>query len=181
MTDMTTIVENSMADAMMDGLPEYDRFTHIGLEVMKFKGMTISEWQEQVSVPIIPESFSIQELEDFNVSLMQVNEEVMSNLSTARVSHEMCKIAYSKSMVAAKEAILARIEASNSANNKKRVPGKEALDDISRGQCMPEYLSVKVANLFLEFWVTQYEKLKFANDRINNFSYMKSTESRVGR
>ena len=74
MTDMTTIVENSMADAMMDGLPEYDRFTHIGLEVMKFKGMTISEWQEQVSVPIIPESFSIQELEDFNVSLMQVNE-----------------------------------------------------------------------------------------------------------
>ncbi len=183
MEDKADIVAADMAETFSGSMPEYDKLVYTANSTMRFRGKTIDEWMELIALPELKEELSIHELEEFNRRFLNMNEIIMSNLSTARLGYESIKAHYIAKLLGAKRQIMVEIDAYNDNPNhktRKRVPGADSLEDQAKTRCVDTYVSLKIAEMFLEFWKVMYEKLKLIDNRLTGMNILKNVESKLG-
>ena len=54
----------------------------------------------------------------------------------------------------------------------KRVPGFDTLEKTASLDCINQYTSLKVSEIFLDFWKTYYEKLNLLDSRLSNLNFL---------
>lgn len=183
---MTTEAEQLIEDAIFsvaDGVPNYDRFTYAANAVLEFHGKTASDWIEEVSLPVFQDEMELDELEHSNQAYFNATEIIMSNHARARNSFNYADIHYKRSLIHAKDQIMRDINTFNSNpsnSTKRRMPGKETMEEMAKEKILNVYTSQKIAKLWFEFWESQYEKLKLASFMLTGMNTLKNVESRIG-
>ena len=135
---------------------------------LTFRGKPLSLWQEDIYLPIPHNKMSVTEIQDFNYKFIEINEIIMTNLSYSKSYNEMSKAEYDLAVNRSLESI------TNSIRNddKKRLPGFDALNRMAAASCMKQYTAMKVTEMFLEFWRVQYDRMRLIDSRLSNINYL---------
>jgi hypothetical protein len=183
---MTTEAEQLIEDAIFsvaDGVPNYDRFTYAANELLQFNGKTASDWIEEVALPSFNDDMELDDLDRSNQVYFNATEIIMSNHARARNGFNYADIHYKRSLIYAKDEIMKEIHEFNRSpanSTKRRMPGKETMDEMAKEKILTVYTSQKIAKLWFEFWESQYEKMKLASFRLTGMNTLKNVESRIG-
>lgn len=135
---------------------------------LTFRGKPLTEWQNEIYLPMPHNKMSINEIQDFNYKFIEVNEVIMINLSYSKSYNEMSKTEYDLAI----NRSLERITAIIAADEKKRMPGFDALNRMAASSCVKEYTAMKVTEMFLEFWRVQYDRMRLIDSRLSNINYL---------
>lgn len=172
---------NDLAESVNDGIPNYDRYSFIANNSIKFRKKSINEWIDATKLPEIKEKMSIDELEEFNHKFLNINEIIMSNLAFARSGFNTAKLHYSSKILKAKTDIIREIHEWNNTNSNKprRVPGSEILEEQAKHRCIEVYSAFQLAEMFYEFWQIMHDKLKLIDNRLTGMNILRNVESRL--
>lgn len=172
----TEILAEDLILDVAEAYPNYDQYNYTVHNLLKFRGKSITEWQQEVRIPPATEVMSLNSIEEYSRIMIGLAETVMHNLAYARSSYDTTKMHYENALNKAKMGIY------NKAQEKKaRIPAKEALEDIAKATIKDLYVAYKIADMFYEYWKVNYDKIKILDNRLTGLSMIKNVESRVAR
>jgi hypothetical protein len=180
-TEQAMIEEAAITVA--EGVPTYDRYTYAAANALEFQGKTMSTWISELELHPLRENMSVEELETFNQKYLEISEQIMSNLSKARANFGYTNIHYRRKLSETKKQIVESIYRYNEESGnpkKKRIPGKESLEDMAKDENETVWTAYKIAEIWLGFWEDHHEKMKLASFRLTSLNTMKNIESRLG-
>ena len=173
-SDLTDRVVANQAEVISEGYPDYDRFTYLITNGLKFNGKTLDEWGESIRFPQIELSMSIEELELFNIRFINVTEIIMNNLGRARAAYDSTRSIYYKNKN--KKIALALNPADGS---RPKLPRTDLFDAQIKNDIADSYMAYKIAEVSFEFWKVHYDRLKLMDNRLFSMNTIKNIESRI--
>lgn len=152
---------------------EYDKFSYIAAKVIRFKDKTIEEWLEEVAIPQVDSTMSLDEMERLNLMAINLIEKVNRNYGLAKSAFDLASIKYTAAYQ--KEKITLMEEAKKA---KIKMPSADALDTAVQHNIQDTYLAHKIAELFYEFWKSVQTKVKSFDGRLTSLSMLQNMERR---
>ena len=137
-----------------------------------FKGKSLSDWTQELSIPTISlaRELNVNELELLSQRMINVVEIVMSNLGSANSAYLSSKIEHELNYANKR-----RIITDSYSESGKRIPSKETLDSIVLEECEETYRKMSRSSLIHEYWNNQSYKLHRLDNYIKSLNIAKRT------
>ena len=137
-----------------------------------FKGKSLSDWTEELSIPTISitKELNVNELELLSQRMINVVEIVMSNLGSATSAHLSAKTEHELNYATQR-----RIITDLYSENGKRIPAKETLDALVLEACEVTYRKMSRSSLVSDYWNNQSYKLHRLDSYIKSLNIAKRT------
>lgn len=158
---------SNIAEYIIDVMPAVETNIDIVVDGIKFRGKTLSEWDDIVSYPGLHENPTPVEAQRFNIKYIEVNEIIMRNLAIARASFTLASSTYQTKLKAKQKEIVDKIITDN-----KKVPGMESVEKMAMIRCSSEFHAMKISELFLDFWKTYHDKMYLLDSRLSSINYL---------
>lgn len=137
-----------------------------------FKGKSLSDWTEELSIPTISlaRELTVNELELLSQRMINVIEIVMSNLASATNAYLSSKTEHELNYANQR-----RIITDCYSENGKRIPAKETLDSLVLEACSSSYRKTSRSSLVKDYWNNQNYKLHRLDSYIKSLNIAKRT------
>ena len=157
------------------GYHSYEEYADSFVQNIKFRGKTLSEWEEEIELPSIGQDCDLHELKEANAIYIVVLKKVINNLAYAKTTLKACEMHYKSKINTVSNSIMDRWVQDNPG---KRVMGADTLKSLATKECQSEYVALNIAESFVEFWQTQNEKLKLFDSRLSGIGYITALEDK---
>lgn len=164
-----------ISEIELAGFSNYSSSSFIAFESIDFRGKTLKEWEELLFMPEIPESINAVDLRIYNSKFTHNLQVVMNNLAHAKSCYKMSEMRYKKDFLLAKSNIIADFKSKNPSSRPMSV---DTLETKASEVCIDSYVSMEIAEMFLLFWQSQYDKLKLIDSRLSGIGYLIGLEAR---
>lgn len=158
---------NEIAEFIIDAMPSVEENTDIALNGIKFRGRTLGEWEVLIAYPHLHENPTVTEAQRFNIKYIEVNEIIMRNLAVAKSAFVLASSTYQSKLKSKQKAIVDKLIAEN-----KKIPGMDSVEKMATLNCASEYHAMKIAELFVDFWKTCYDKMYLLDARLSNINFL---------
>lgn len=165
--------DSDVCDTALIGYFSFDSFTDSFFSNVCFRNKTLKDWEKEIELPDISDNPDFEDLKRINKRYVDILKIIVNNLSYAKMAYKSCNMHYTRKLNEAREAIIEDYKISSS-----RIPGSETIDKLASRKCEEEFVAMEIAESFLVFWESQYNKLKLADNRITNLGYLFSQENR---
>lgn len=164
---------------------EYQNLFDSFEEKMLFKGYSIKEWLLILDIKDINPGFSLEDLEKFNLKIINQTDLVYTNQSLASSNYLGLKRSVERSMMKAKQDILQEIDEHNKSSlspaDKKKYPTADNLESQAYNRCSDLQLSLSISEIWNTFWETQAKKIYSLNQRMTSLSVGKNIEMKTSQ
>lgn len=147
---------------------------------MKFKGYSIQEWNIILDIKDLPNDFSLNDLEKYNLKVTNQTNTISKNFALASSNYIGLKRSAERSLMIAKQLILDQIEIDNEsiANiaSKKRVPSADKLETEAYNKTLDLQLNLSISEMFHTYWEAQWKRINLINSRLTSLSVLKNVE-----
>ena len=100
---------------------------------------------------------------------------IMNNLAYAKSSLKACEMHYEVQISHAKIKFVNEYKEKHSSS---RLPSAEIINNIVNNSCAESYVAKNLAEIFLAFWQSQYDKVKIIDSRLSGLGYLIGIESK---
>lgn len=167
---------NDIASTAFSGLPNFTLYTQTVFEDMEFRGKTINEWTEEIDLPPLSDKMDHQELMSYNKRFVDVTRIIMNNLSYAKASYKGCEMHHESEIISTKNSIISEIKEKNPGG---RLPSIDNINSMAENRCIESLIAKNIAEIFLSFWQSQYDKIKIIDSRLSGIGYLHGLEAKV--
>lgn len=168
---------SDISETAIIGLPNYDLYVDAAFSAMKFKGKTLNEWEGLIDIPFIDEHLSHDELKELNFKFINVSRLILSNLAFARTSLKACEMHYESKLTQAKISIRDDLREKHPGA---RMPSIDMINSMAENSCIEAAVAKNIAEMFLSYWQTQYDKIRIVDSRLQGLGYLYGLEAKVG-
>ena len=166
---------SSISESAYIGVPNYDLFVSDTYEGLTFRDKTLSEWESIVEFGTLDETMDSHDLKAYNYSYMEKTMIIMNNLAYAKSSLKACEMHYEVQISHAKIKFVNEYKEKHSSS---RLPSAEIINNIVNNSCAESYIAKNLAEIFLAFWQSQYDKVKIIDSRLSGLGYLIGIESK---
>lgn len=156
-----------IAGPIIDAMPSVEETFDIIFSGLQFRGKTIEQWEEYLSIPPIPDNPTPIELLKFNTRYIEINEAIMSNYAYAKSAFALSYATYQNLLKTKQSEIMAQM----AKENKKQL-GVEMLEKLASFRCSKEFHAMKIHEIFVDFWKIYNDKMSLLDSRLSNLSYL---------
>lgn len=165
----------SIADTALEGYPDYDSVTSDFMSHAKFRGRSLTEWESLLELPQINETDGLDELKTSNIEFLRICRLIINNYSYAKSSFKSCEMHYERNLALKRAEVIQEFQDTNAG---KRIPGNDTINQLASFRCNKEYIAMNIAEIFLNFWESQKEKIKFYDSRLSSLGYIIAIENK---
>jgi len=158
----------SSVDFIIDANQDVEDAFDIVCEGLKFKNKTLDEWSGELTFPLLSPGMGYGDLQVANCRYVELSELVMANYAIAKSVFDYSSMSYNNALKKKTSSMLEAIRQDAT----KRVPGFDTLEKTASLDCINQYTSLKVSEIFLDFWKTYYEKLNLLDSRLSNLNFL---------
>ena len=151
---------------IIDAMPNIEETFDIVFSGLQFRGRTVEQWEELLSVPPIPESPTPVELLKFNTRYIEINETIMKNYAYAKSAFGLAHATYQHILKSKQNEIMEKM----AKDNKKL--GSEMLEKVASFHCSKEFHAMKIHEIFVDFWKIYNDKMSLLDSRLSNLSFL---------
>lgn len=155
---------------------EADRLGFVSSRVIKFRDKTLDEWLDEIAIPEISLSMSMDDMEKSNILAINLIEKVNRNYSYAKSAFDLASLKYETGYQNEKVSILQAYQREN-----KKFPTSEMLATLAGNNTQDLYAAYKISELFYEFWKTAQQKIKSLDGRLTSISMIYNTERKESK
>lgn len=166
---------SDISETAMSGIPNYDMYVSAAFDAMEFRGKTLSQWEEEISFADLDEHIDFIELKKINYDFVNKSKIIMNNLSYAKTALKGCEMQYEAQLGATKVRLLQEFKETNP---NARAPSIDALSTRAQTICIESLIAKEIAEMFLLFWQSQYDKIKIIDSRLSGIGYLIGLEVR---
>lgn len=164
-----------IADTAINGVPNYDMYVMSMFEAMEFRGKPLSTWEQELNFNELGDRIDHNELKAYNLDFINKSRIILNNLSFAKSSLKACEMHYTIELANAKNDV---IEEWTSTHPGSRLPSVDAINNKASSKCIESFVAKEIAEMFLLFWQSQYEKVKIIDSRLQGLGYLQGLEAR---
>ena len=110
-----------------------------------------------------------------NLDFVNKSRIILNNLSFAKSSLKACEMHYTIELANAKNDV---VEEWTSTHPGSRLPSVDAINNKASSKCIESFVAKEIAEMFLLFWQSQYEKVKIIDSRLQGLGYLQGLEAR---
>lgn len=158
------------------GIPNFDMYVDSAFNSMEFRGKTLSEWELIVDLPDLDDKFDSKELVQYNKMFIQVSRTIMNNLSYSKSSLKACEMHHESEVLSAKIQITNELKEKNPGG---RLPSIDNINSMAENKCIESLIAKNIAEIFLNFWQSHYDKIKIIDSRLSGLGYLFGLEAKA--
>lgn len=164
---------SDISDSAILGIPNYDMYVSTAFHSMQFRGKTLSVWESELMFPDISDDIDFISLKQYNADFVNKTKVIMNNLSFAKVALKGCDMQYEMQIGAAKAVIMDKLREKNPSG---RLPSMDSISSMAERRCVEARVAKEIAEMFLAFWQSQYDKAKIIDSRLAGIGYLYGLE-----
>lgn len=162
-----------ISDTAIAGIPNYDMFVDAAYTSMQFRGKTLEHWTEELEFNDLYEGMDHHNLKNYNFDFANKARIIMNNLAYARSSVKACEMHYETQVNREKERISRNWEEEYP---NVRKPSIDAIKTMAENKCAEALIAKNIAEMFLMYWQSQYDKVKIIDSRLQGIGYLQGLE-----
>lgn len=167
---------SDITDTAFLGVPNYDMYVESAFNSMQFRGKTLEEWEHIIDLPYLRDDLDSKELLRYNQSFIGCSRIIMNNLSYAKSSLKACEMHHESEILSAKVSITNELREKNPGG---RLPSIDNINSMAENKCIESLIAKNIAEIFLNFWQSQYDKIKIIDSRLSGIGYLFGLEAKA--
>ena len=129
------------------GYHSYEEYADSFVQNIRFRGKTLSEWEEEIELPNISHDCDLHELKEANAIYITVLKKVVNNLAYARTTLKACETHYKSKVNTVSNSIMEKWTQDNPGT---RVMGADTLKSLATKESQAEYVALNIAESFVD-------------------------------
>lgn len=158
------------------GVPNFDMYVKSAFDSIEFRGKTLEEWEYIVDLPDLKEGLDSKQLLQYNQVFIDCSRIIMNNLSYAKSSLKACEMHHESEVLSAKINITNELREKNPGG---RLPSIDNINSMAENKCIESLIAKNIAEIFLNFWQSQYDKIKIIDSRLSGIGYLFGLEAKA--